>query len=1123
MELATGVIGLLLPKLHELLEENLGLRRNVRWDITFLIRELESLQGALRRVWSEKAADQLDELDKLWNKHAADLSGEIDGVVDKFLANISSARQAMATVVSKVNLKVTTARARHEFVGGIRNAVRLLEELVERHERYRVDDLTVLLLPGRLADPSAADESRDAVAVELPKDGDLRKLGLPRRLQADVAFLRTEMEIVRVVLRKLAEVPVDELDEATKAWGEDLREVCCDVKQVVDNFNKNATTAKARRQFAAGMRDLRGCFLEAAARHQRYDLSGRRAHNRRSVAENVASGALGVGCRQDLAPPEKLVAIDGARNVSMLISKLLTGQGEESISNRRKLLKLVCIVGPAGVGKTTLAREVYVKLKPLFDCTAWVSRPALLDTKGSLQDLLGQINQWEGQHAALPATDDEDIINIIINKIRRTLRDKRCFTVVDDILDLPVWDIIKRALIENNNGSAVLMTSRNNEIAKVCGYVHRVEPLSETDSWDLFRERLLLFSPNKIAAYHCIKQKAEICEKFVRKCGGIPLAIISKAYLLATKPWTEKEWYAVHDSNDTTIATLSQSYNDLPHYLKPCLLYLSMFQKGFGISGERLVWGWIAEGFISEAEGKSLREVGESYLCELIERKLIEPIEVDACDKILSCCVYDLVHDLIISKSTEENFATVFDNRPEIHFPDKVQRLSVQGTSSVPQEVHLSDVRSLVVSGDANLMPNLSDFRELRALDLGGCDSLENDHLKGIGNSFLLKYLVMGGNFISGIPKEIVNLKLLQTLDLRASALNKLPEIIFQLRGLERLCVNSHMKIPGGIGKMKGLQELFDVDISRPELLKEIGNLFRLRVLSIAIWSWDGSSKSYHEALLDYLRSLEQGRQQIHSLSILSSSSLDFMKDLGPKWEPRSLQKLEIKYGKFDTLPIWMGSFEKLTSLSIEVYQLSQMIIDMLGKLLTLKSLYLTSKYGPEGKFGTDSDGFKYLTSLHLRSNAMTEIFVHKPEAMQMLKRVKLSFQATQTEDVNQDFKFGLEHLCFVEQVSIEIICFNASRQVVQNAEDKIQRALSQGRSRRPNLDVRRIREKDIIETIDDGIRSNTEQEQKEDPNKKLKQNDESPTEEVPIEGVPRKYKIVSLDLENQILTLQAI
>lgn len=646
----------------------------------------------------------------------------------------------------------------------------------------------------------------------------------------------------------------------------------------------------------------------------------------------------------------------------------------------------------------------------------------------------------------------------------------RYFVIIDNIWDSTSWDAMKPALIQNSKASAVLTTSRKADIAEyvlttsnkadITKYIYRLEPLSGPDSTKLFHERFVCHSRGR-----CPLELAEKSNRLIQKYGGIPLAIIATAGILANKPWTVKDYVDYELQLNQMRGILDDSYSDIPYHLRPCLSYLSMFQKSRVISSERLVWGWIAEGFIPETQGQTLIEVGETYLNELIKRDFIEAVEVDASGKAIFCRVYDLVHEWIISRATEDNFATILDGMQGT-FSHEVHRLSIQNSSEqpLPQE-HLSHMRSLTVCSEVS-MPSLSDFKELRALDLGGCDCLQDDHLRGVESSFLLKYLVIGGNSITGIPKEIENLSLLQTLDLRESGLNVLPECVFNLTQLERLYLSSHMKIPDGLGKMEALQELGDLNVSRAELLKELCCLAKLRILRVAIWSWDESSKSYEEPLLEYLHSLVEGNKNIQCLSILTCSSLEFMDQLQDKWAPTSLQMLEIRYSVFDKLTTWIDSLQKLSSLSIEVYKLSQEIIDMLGKLHGLCSLSLKSKDTPEGQFGLKTDEYRKLTGFHFASNAMGTIFAPKSKSMQVLRRLQLSFHVSRTTDVNQDFNFGLEDLTSLEHVHVEIICFNASRQMVKKSEDAIEEAISRGRSHQPKLDIKRVHEENMLPEV---------------------------------------------------------
>lgn len=490
-----------------------------------------------------------------------------------------------------------------------------------------------------------------------------------------------------------------------------------------------------------------------------------------------------------------------------------------------------------------------------------------------------------------------------------------------------------------------------------------------------------------------------------------------------------------------------------------------MFQKGFEVSTEHLVWQWIEEGFICEtvSEGRSLQELGEDYLNELIKRKLIEPVDVDARGRALSCSVTGMVHDWIISMSTGEKFVTVLDGQQGRSLSNMVSRLSIQSNNieqPLLDEGSLSQVKSLVVSGDNNSMPSLSLLQGLRVLDLGGCHSLQNGDIRDIGNLFHLKCLVIGGKCITQLPEKIGNLIFLETLDLRESGVIELPDRIFQIKQLKRLYVNGATKIPQGIGRLEALQELGDIQISEPSLLKELDNLTKLRILKIAIWQWEDEKLNiYHGQLLENLRLLVQVRQNIHSLSIFTCCSIDFMDTLASQWAPPSLKKLEIRHGAFDKLPKWIDSLQ-ISSLSIEVNELSQDMINMLGKLENLCSLSLMSKHEPKGKFGTDPEGFEKLENLQFVSNVMVKMFELKEEAMQKLRRLTLRFQASLTEMENQDFSFGFESLRSLEQLHVEIICFNASHGVVNKAEAAVQEAKSRcPNNRLINLKIRRVRD----------------------------------------------------------------
>jgi hypothetical protein len=81
-------------------------------------------------------------------------------------------------------------------------------------------------------------------------------------------------------------------------------------------------------------------------------------------------------------------------------------------------LKVVSVIGSEGIGKTTLVKVLYHKLKGQFDCRAFIRLTRKPDIKTALRDILTQVQQQQQPHNHC---EDPDLLS----KIREYLQYKR--------------------------------------------------------------------------------------------------------------------------------------------------------------------------------------------------------------------------------------------------------------------------------------------------------------------------------------------------------------------------------------------------------------------------------------------------------------------------------------------------------------------------------------------------------------------------------------------------------------------------------------------------------------------------------------------------------------------------
>ncbi|RLM69391.1 disease resistance RPP13-like protein 4 isoform X1 [Panicum miliaceum] len=928
-----------------------------------------------------------------------------------------------------------------------------------------------------------------AMGSLLPKLANLIKeeYNLQKKVRGEIMFLETELKSMEAALIKVSEAPIDQPpDIQVKLWTREVRELSYDLEDRIDKFMVRIdigmqpskhhsfkgfidrslsllTKGKIRHNIGIDIKDIRSRIKDVSERRDRYKVDQVPSKPVGRTIDNLRLSALYKKATELVGTEEKS---------NDLIKRLVLVEGDEA----SKQQVVVSIVGFGGLGKTTLANLVYEKLKGQFHCGAFVSVSHNPNMDMIFKNMLHQLDGENYKYINQETWSEEQLISKLrkflehkrygfigaghamtrpYNSVSRGGSNPRYLIVVDDIWNNSAWETIQCALIQNECGSRIITTTRNLDVAKQSGAdVYQLDPLSSTDSTKLFNQRIF-GSEDKCPPDNLV----EVCRKILRKCGGVPLAIITIASMLSNK--NEKEntqnyWSRVYQSMGSGLdgstnvkdmrRILSVSYYDLPSRLKSCLLYLSLFPEDYEIEIEDLIWKWIGEGFVHEEQGRTLYEVGEAYIEELVNRSMIQAGIVGGNGRTITCRVHDMVLDLTNFLSNEEHFLTKLDGQKQISLPNKIRRLSlkINQEEEVKQlgTMDFSHVRSLTVSSkDFLLIPNFSTFPVLRVLDLRNCPAVKDHDFKEICNMFHLRYLGIDGFSITEIPKEIQNLQVLQVLHIKYMQIEKMPSTIIHLQQLQLLRVSDYIRLPDGFGKLKSLQEVkgTTIIIESPSMLHDLGSLTELRTLAIYFRDWDESYEKPFIQCLSNLVNLKSMRIEGQMSSLYSECD-----NLYPGPQELCSIDMDVDHG-INAVPRWMSSFCFLSSVNIELLTLGEQDLQVLGSIPSLSDLRIIVKELTQDRDARLVIGkcysFQCLTRLIISYGSMEVVFA--PGAMQHLKELYLRFSVQDTVHKFGDANFGLENLSSLERVTFKIkVDGSTTPKEVETVKDEIQKAM---------------------------------------------------------------------------------
>ncbi|KAL3825329.1 hypothetical protein ACJIZ3_021358 [Penstemon smallii] len=877
-------------------------------------------------------------------------------------------------------------------------------------------------------------------------------------LKQEVQYIRDEMMQMKAFLRVADSKK--ENNPQLKEWVRQVREIAYDTEDVLDEY-----------MFRFALRGATG--FRGHIKKYYYTVKNLKFHHRiaseiqtiKQRLENVSKTQQrykDMGGVNDLASSSTLINdtwYDGRGDALLLEDADVVGIEKPKkklidwlLPTDQPGLKVISVVGMGGLGKTTLVKKVYddASLKSNFDHHVWIT----VSESFKVEHLLSNIIRQLVDEVKKPPPQGLEAMNEYEMKeyIYKFLQHKNYIIVLDDVWQILVWETMRYAFPRSDTSGCIIITTRYSNIGNAaCSennrYVYELEPLPKEESKMLFCKKT--FQENS-----CPLHLKEICERILKICAGLPLAIVVIGGLLATKNNKMEEWELFSRSFGDEFEgenlkrmdkILSLSYYDLPYYLKSCFLYLSIFPEDNSVQVEIIIQMWIAEGFVHPKQEKTMEEVAETYVRELLDRSLIKLHETYSHGRPFSFRIHDLIREYIISKSKEQNVVAIFTGRGEMMWPDKIRRLALHtSVNYMEEEYHnLKYIRSLLWLG----FEDAAEFAQIlekvlanggRLLKVLGLERTPIDTIPSkVFKCYLLKYLNLSYTDVLHIPNSIENLQNLESLVLSETNVTELPIEILKLRKLRHLLAfkstndplifdfGQGVKAPYEIGScLLSLQTLNCInagEVGGIKIVREIGKLTQLRELAITnIKREDGNelcssiSKLINIRVLHIFSSSEEELMDLDYSLQSPNSTLPFLHTL-------------LLHGRIEKVPQWINpnSLHGLTKLDLRWSRLKEDPLACLEDLPNLVKLVILDAYEGEG-FSFKAKGFQRLKGLYMANlRGMRWMRVEKG-SMPLLEKLYI-YKIKLMVEVPE----GIEHLTKLQ----EVVFLNMSKEFLVNLE----------------------------------------------------------------------------------------
>ncbi|KAK3136741.1 hypothetical protein QOZ80_5BG0441720 [Eleusine coracana subsp. coracana] len=540
--------------------------------------------------------------------------------------------------------------------------------------------------------------------------------------------------------------------------------------------------------------------------------------NLRTAASAIAepSGDITPG---DISPQRQLIHPDFDENVDVIgFDDQVDKIKNDLLDGENINLTIVSIVGLGGAGKSTMAMKVYCldAVKEHFDVHNWI----LVSHRFVLRDLLKEMAKRFIPFGILEATvasqQPDDLEEHGLKKLLHNfLQRKRYLIVLDDVWSRDDWDKITSIFPDAKNGSRVVLTTRNEVVAKhpFNARIHKLKLLNEEASKELLlRTAVPWYNIDGSSSSHAavvqnyddlkelgsLENMKELVKELAVKCCGLPLAIVGLGgYLLRNlhvAQWkrlrSSVHWHNLIKNERIISAIMDPTHYDMPSHLRSCFMYITAFPQDSCIHVQTLTNLWTAEGFIPLVRGE---EEAVKCIDELVRRCIIQVEQRATSGRVVTIKVQDILRHCGIERARKEGFikdCCTMDDMETAYSEETVEFYRVVLHGFLAQEIgiynrKLRTILAFHLSG-VQIGKSFQGFRHLRVLYLQCLDE-EVFLPREIDQMRYLRYLGFGGTSTYHLPTSIGNLLSLETMDAIGGRIYHIPGSIWKIPALKRL------------------------------------------------------------------------------------------------------------------------------------------------------------------------------------------------------------------------------------------------------------------------------------------------------------------------------------------------